>query len=217
MVVEPMSNSQKLNSLVTQLVSASDPEKVKQLYAQWADSYESDLDSFGYVAPLIGVNLLSQRVSDKSALLHDAGCGTGLVGKLLRELGYARLHGSDFSTDMLNKARVANHYIELQTMDFAERLPIASNTYGAAISIGVYTKRFNEHFLAEMVRIIRPSAWFVFSCRELYFDEVMQCVSDMLRGKAVVKADIQYDDYMVGQNASAYYFSLQKNKRSAEQ
>jgi len=205
-----MDKHQKLNEIVERLVSATDPEEVKRTYKAWADTYDGDLDSFGYVAPGIGVRLLSQRLSNKNALIHDAGCGTGLVGTLLNQLGYQQLHGSDFSSSMLEKASLTRCYTNLQSLDFGGPLDIASDTYDAVISIGVYTKRFDQHFISEMIRLLRPAGYFVFSCREQYFDEVMETVSSLLQNKSIKRMILEHDDYMTGQDASAYYICLEK-------
>jgi len=205
-----VANKQELNSIVNRLVNASDPEQIKRAYKQWADTYDDDLDSFGYVAPRIGVDRLVQQLHDKSALIHDAGCGTGLVGTLLHQLGYEQLHGSDFSTGMLEKAALTGCYTDLQTADFSAPVNIASNTYDAVISIGVYSKRFNNHFISEMVRITRPTGYFIFSCRELYFEEVMGSVSSLLKSHSIARVSVEFDEYMTGQNASAFYIGVEK-------
>lgn len=205
-----MDQKQKLNEIVNRLVSATDPDEVKRTYKEWADTYDSDLNSFGYVAPGVGVKLLSQRLGDKNALILDAGCGTGLVGALLSQLGYKQLHGADFSTSMLEKAALTGCYTNLQTQDFSSPVDISSNTYDAVISIGVYTKRFDQYFISEMVRITRPTGYIVFSCREMYVEEVVGSVSRLLKTKDVSTMEIKHDDYMTGQDASAFYISIEK-------
>lgn len=205
-----MDEKQKLNAIVNSLVNATDPQEVKSTYKAWADSYNKDLHAFGYVAPQIGVTLLSKQLKDKNALIHDAGCGTGLVGALLNELGYKQIHGSDFSPDMLDKASLAGHYTDLQNLDFSSPISIASQTYDAVISIGVYTKRFNQHFISEMMRITRPAGHFVFSCREIYYEEVMDSISSLLKACEIKRAFIEHDEYMTGQDVSAYYICIEK-------
>jgi len=206
-----MQDNNPLNAIVNRLVHSTDPDEVKSVYKEWAATYDSDLDGFGYIAPRIGVGLLAEHLSNKQSLIHDAGCGTGLVGALLHQHGYKRLHGSDFSTDMLQKAESTGCYGSLQNLDFSEPLDIDSGVYDAVISIGVYTKRFNIHFLPEMLRTLKPSGCMVFSCRELYFDEVMASVSAMFKAGVIVSVSIRLDDYMTGQDASAYYVHLVKS------
>jgi len=199
-----MDKNQKLDAIVNQLVGATDPDEVKSTYKAWADTYDGDLDSFGYVAPRIGVALLSRQLSDNNASIHDAGCGTGLVGSLLNQQGF------QLSTSMLEKAALTGHYSDLQTIDFSGPVDIPSDSYDAVISIGVYTKRFDKHFIPEMVRIIRPAGYFVFSCREQYFEEVSRAASMLLQSNTITRVLIEHDDYMKGQNASAYYFCIEK-------
>ncbi len=44
-------DKEQLDNLINKLVTATDPDEVVGLYAQWAEQYDSDLDEFGYVAP----------------------------------------------------------------------------------------------------------------------------------------------------------------------
>ena len=100
-----MNNDSHLNSLINRLVASTDSEETKMLYAEWADSYDGDLDGFGYVAPQLGTAMFAELLPQKDALIYDAGCGTGLVGHHLAQLGYSRIDGADFSPDMLAKAK----------------------------------------------------------------------------------------------------------------
>ena len=80
------------------------PEAVRQVYDDWAQTYDEDLDTLGYVAPQNAVALLADLLPDRESLILDAGCGTGLVGAYLQQAGYGRLHGSDYSPEMLAEA-----------------------------------------------------------------------------------------------------------------
>ena len=200
-----------LNTLINRLVHATDPNEVKALYRQWAESYDSDLDAFGYVAPQVGTSLLRECVPDHSAVVHDAGCGTGLVGKLLSSLGYQHIDGSDFSDDMLAQAKATDSYRQLQQADYSAPIEIPDGSYDAVISIGVYTKRFRQHFLTEMLRIIKPGSHLVFSARPLYFDEVAEQVKQLHIDEHIARSSVLHDDYLIGQNAKAFYLTLQKS------
>lgn len=205
-----MTDNDQLDTLVNRLVHASDPEEVKGLYRQWATTYDTDLDSFGYVAPRIGASLFSQSVPAKTAKIHDAGCGTGLVGTLLSSLGYRNIDGSDFSPDMLEQARATDCYKQLQQCDYTQAIDLPDNTYDGVISIGVYTKRFKQHFLSEILRTIKPGGCFLFSCRPLYYEEVAGRVTQLHVDGMIEQSSIKSDDYMVGQKAKAFYISLHK-------
>ena len=204
-----MSDNDELDTLINKLVHATDPEEVKALYRQWAESYDDDLDTFGYVAPQIGTALFSQLV-DKNANIHDAGCGTGQVGKLLAAHGYTKMDGSDCSEDMLKQAQTIDCYQHLVQLDYAGPIDLPDNAYDAVISIGVYTKRFKQFFLNEMLRIIKPGGHLLFSCRPVYFEEVADLVKQLHLDGNIHQSSVVDDDYMIGQKAKAFYVTLTK-------
>jgi len=205
-----MTDNEQLDSLINRLVHATDPDEVKGLYRQWAATYDTDLDAFGYVAPQVGTALFTQLIPEQNTIIHDAGCGTGLVGKLLANLGYKHIDGSDFSTDMLDQARDTNCYQLLQQADYSQQVDLPENSYDGVISIGVYTKRFRQHFLPQMLRIIKPGGYLVFSCRPVYFEEVASLVMQLHNDEKISWSAVQHDDYMIGQGARAFYVSLKK-------
>ena len=155
--------------------------------------------------------MFNQLISDRDALVHDAGCGTGLVGQLLTDLGFRCVDGSDFSTDMLKGAAEKGCYQQLLQADYTQTLEFSDNSYDAIISIGVYTKRFKQKFIDEMLRILKPGGYFLFTCRPLYFEEVADTVKELHTKERLKMSSVTLDDYMIGQNASAYYVVLQKS------
>lgn len=201
----------QLNDLINRLVNTNDQQEVRDLYKQWATSYDMDLGEFGYVAPQVGVSLFEKVVLDKAAQIHDAGCGTGQVGQLLTKMGYKYINGSDFSDDMLAVAAGAECYQSLTQADYTKPLEIASDHFDAIISIGVYTKRFKQLFIGEMLRTLKPGGWMVFSCRPMYFEEVVETVKACHIERSIAESSVVFDNYMLEQNASAYYVSLKKS------
>ena len=133
-----------------------------------------------------------------------------MVGKLLTELGYNHIDGSDFSPDMLEQAKDTGCYRALQKSDYSEAIEIPDSSYDSTISIGVYTKRFKQNFLREMLRITRPGGYLLFSCRPVYFAEIAEQVLQLHVDDTIDVSTVRKDDYMVGQRAVAYYISLQK-------
>ena len=202
----------ELNDLINRLVKTEDPEEVRQLYRQWSETYDRDLEDFGYVAPKIGTAILQQLVTDHGSLIHDAGCGTGQVGQLLSSSGYSNIHGSDFSEDMLGVAKSRDCYCSLVQADYSQPLQFKSESVNGIISIGVYRKSFKDVFISEMLRILKPGGCMVFSCRPVYFEEVSDSVKALHVDLRLSKSSVVFDDYMLGQKASAYYFSLHKPK-----
>ena len=210
-----MNTQSSVESIVQQLIHESNPSKVKRLYKKWSATYENDLASFGYVAPENALALFLKQITDRNALIHDAGCGTGLVGTKLKLAGYSNIDGSDFSTDMLQLAQQTQAYQQLSEIDFAMPTALKNNHYDAVISVGVYTKRFKNTFIPEMLRTLKPNGYFVFTARPLYFDEVNATLHELLKNGAIRNSYIEYNDYMTGQNACAYFIAVQKNSTAA--
>ena len=73
-------------------------QELTERYDTWAQDYEQDLDhAFGYVGPEPAVDVLVNYVSSEAKIL-DAGAGTGLVGEILHQRGYAHVEAMDMST-----------------------------------------------------------------------------------------------------------------------
>ena len=206
-----MNNDNQLNSLINRLIASTDSEETKMLYAEWADSYDGDLDNFGYVAPQLGSAIFAELLPRKDALIYDAGCGTGLVGFHLSQLGYHKIDGADFSPDMLGKAKQLAVYKQLMTADFCAPISTETNVYDGLISIGVYSSRFSEYFLPEMIRILKPSAPMVFSCRPHYFEGDVQIqLENLVASQKITELTVLEKSYMLAQNANAFYISFKK-------
>lgn len=112
----------------------ANPDKA-QHYDQWADTYESDVNSSGYEAPAHAVELLAKIVPTDTHII-EFGCGTGLVGGLLAEQGYQRVVGVDLSTGMLAKAQARRCYQSLRDHDLTQPL-LDDIRYDAGICVGV--------------------------------------------------------------------------------
>ena len=69
-----------------QLTSVEDARK---LYRDWARDYDADIaGALQFTGGADVARLLARFVPDVSASVIDIGCGTGLVGAEMRELGY---------------------------------------------------------------------------------------------------------------------------------
>lgn len=201
----------KLAQRIDLLVKSSSQSEVKSIYREWASHYDADLTEYGYIAPNRVAELLDTRLKNKQSLIYDAGCGTGRVGVLLHKKGFTRLHGGDFSPEMLAQAQNHSIYIQLDHADYTAPLDIADASYQAIVSVGVYTARFKTYFLSEMLRCLQPGGWFIFTCREMYFEnEVHSSLSELLDKGKIDHLEIALEPYMLGENSKAYYITLSK-------
>ena len=207
-----MSRTDKLESIVNRLVAASDPVEIRAAYADWAATYEDDLDFYGYLAPRTSVAMFHQALPDLSAEILDAGCGTGLVGGFLRDIGYTKIDGCDFSAEMRTLAEQTGHYRTLAHANFLDFLPqYADNSYDGITCIGVYSSSLHPKFLSELIRIVKPNGVVCLTCRPHYFasDVERQINQFSADGIATIEA-LTHQTYMAGQDADAAYIVLRK-------
>ena len=165
-----MANRREIHDRV---LNASTTDELAKAYNEWADNYDQDLiDEMGYVAPLIATQLFSDNVEDRSTIILDAGCGTGLVGEYLRRHGYKNIEGLDYSRAMLEKAGQKKIYRKLTQGDLTGSLDIASNTFDAVISVGTFTcGHVGPEALDELLRITKPGGHICFTVREQAWEE----------------------------------------------
>jgi 2-polyprenyl-3-methyl-5-hydroxy-6-metoxy-1,4-benzoquinol methylase len=181
-ILRPM-NDDKIS--VNEAVDAAlhldgDPVKLGSYYDNWASSYEDDMAEVSYSGPQIGVKLLKEFQAtgseklDFSARIIDAGCGTGLVGIALAELGYENIDGFDLSESMAQKARETKCYRRvLGNIDIMHAADtVAFQDYDALLCIGVFTLgHVPPQVMLPLVQLVRPGGLLVISTRNLYYDE----------------------------------------------
>lgn len=116
------------------------PEKIpgallQKLYSQRAASWDAKVNSGPYSyrgADLVASVLLTEQKTNSLDIL-DAGCGTGLVGFMLRERA-RRLDGVDMSQPMLDRAKEKGVYDTLVCGDMIELLNGSVESYDAIVS-----------------------------------------------------------------------------------
>lgn len=131
------------NPMATHLLAAATgqvaPERanegyVKQLFDDFAESFDENLTALRYRAPeLITDRLKREIVSDGSRDILDAGCGTGWCGPLLRPLA-RRLVGVDLSQGMVDKARARAVYDELLVQELSQYMRGRPNAFDVVAS-----------------------------------------------------------------------------------
>ncbi|MCP4614464.1 MAG: class I SAM-dependent methyltransferase [Planctomycetes bacterium] len=146
--------------------SSQDNSELAERYDEWAETYDSDLESdFGWIGPKYATQMLSRCVP-KEAMILDAGAGTGLVGYLLAELGYSNLIAMDLSEGMLDQARKRNVYKEFHQMVMGEKLDFDTDSFDAVVSVGVMTVgHAPASSLDELVRVTKSGGTIVFTLR----------------------------------------------------
>ncbi|MGI9479016.1 MAG: class I SAM-dependent DNA methyltransferase [Hyphomicrobiaceae bacterium] len=114
-------------------------EKTHAYYSQWAKTYDQELIGNGYASPARTAQAMAGAVEDVGAALLDVGCGTGLSGEALKDVGFTVLDGSDFSPEMLALAATKNVYRDLKQSDLAQPIPAQPGEYANVTAVGVFS------------------------------------------------------------------------------
>jgi predicted TPR repeat methyltransferase len=160
-----------LNELSTSVDNGEvDSGAIAQYYDQWAAAYDGNLRDWDYQAPKVGVDLLHQGVPLDAKVL-DAGCGTGLSGLALQDLGYQHITGVDISQASIDLAKQTSAYEELAQVDMQSlQLPYEANEFAGLQCVGVLTYvPDTDGILREFCRVVRPGGLVVFTQRDDLF------------------------------------------------
>lgn len=164
-------NDPRRDKRLQDVYSARSDEELAGSYDEWAQDYEDDMLSLGYAIPAVAAGLVGRHVPPSGSVL-DAGAGTGLFGEILRVLGYGDLVGIDISERMLDKAERKGAYRALHRMVLGEPLGFGSDSFSAAVSVGVFTTNHAPpEALDELVRVVEPGGWVIFSVRDDVYRE----------------------------------------------
>jgi len=152
--------------------SSRNNKELEERYNQWAKDYDSDLKKdFAYRAPRVAAEYFAKYVPTEARIL-DAGAGTGLVGKVLTEMGYDNLIAMDMSQGMLEEARKKNVYRQLCRMVMGEKLDFDTDSFDAVICVGTLTLgHAPASSLNELVRITKPTGHIVYTLRPDIYEE----------------------------------------------
>jgi predicted TPR repeat methyltransferase len=153
-----VTDSDKIDARLSRVYA--NPDDKQALFDDWAPTYDHDLvNELGYVADAEACRRLEALVPDRRARILDAGCGTGLVGRRLRQAGYSDIHGSDYAPKMLQQARASGAYISLTQHDLTR--PIETDRpYDAAIAVGVFAfSGLSAEHLVNITACLKPGAF----------------------------------------------------------
>jgi len=142
---------------------AADAADLAGRYDAWADAYDHDLldgEDYGSVIARV-VDAMLRHVPAEARVL-ELGCGSGLVGKALREQGYIRLEGLDLSPGMLERARQTGAYRSLRIADLNAGIPEDAAVFDAVLAVGTLTY-LEPTVLAEIHRVLVPRGQFAFT------------------------------------------------------
>jgi len=156
------------NKTLDKVYTAENHTQLMDAYKDWAVDYDIDtVGRFGYVAHIVTATALERQLPQKKSRILDAGCGTGLVGEVLKKMGYASMDALDYSKEMLDEAEKKQIYDKLIQADLSKSLDIADKVYDAVVCAGTFTYgHVDAGAFNELIRITRPGGVIIFTIRE---------------------------------------------------
>lgn len=209
-----MSNENKQSHIeaLQKKIENDSVEAVRQVYDDWAGKYDSDLRELGYVAPREATAVLADMLAHRESLILDGGCGTGLVGHYLQQQGFKRLHGCDYSTEMLRGAGQTGYYQWLGVVDMTQLFPLESNSYDVSLCVGVLGPRLPAvPMIPELVRVVKPGGLLLTVIREEWYEARLgAAVAELVEAGDVEVVREEIRPYLVQGDVNGRYVFLRK-------
>lgn len=148
-------------------------EDAKRMYDRWAEVYDEDLNNGRYQQPIRCAKALREQVSDLKIKILDVGCGTGLSGLALTEIGFQHIDGCDLSTGMLEKAAKLEIYKRLFSCNLNEPPIDAKNEeYDAVTAVGVFSfGHIMPEAVDELLRVTKNNGIIIIGLNDHYYNE----------------------------------------------
>jgi len=165
-------NTKNMHPTVFSALHTNSKEELGELYQSWARRYDADvLNKIGYIGHIVSTELLLRHLPETDARILDAGCGTGLVGEILKCKGFDDVVGIDFSPSMLDQAAEKGVYRSLELADLTQDFAFDDNAFDAIICAGTFTcGHIGPDALIEMVRVCKIGGYISFTVREHEWD-----------------------------------------------
>jgi predicted TPR repeat methyltransferase len=140
---------------------------VEALFDQYADGFDASLvGRLGYRVPALLSEAIHMPAGRDFRLALDLGCGTGLMGELLRPT-VARLEGFDISARMLAKARARRLYDRLEKADLQDfRYAGGRPDLVTAADVFMYVGAL-DRVVKTVAGLLAPDGLFAFSVEKL--------------------------------------------------
>ena len=204
-------------SQLARAYALNDVSATRSLYDEWASTYDKEMAEAtqDYVGPALASTYTLKCVgvdNISKARILDAGCGTGLVGVHLAKLGAKNVDGIDLSPGMLDIARRAGVYQELETADLTKPLSHKDGQYQAVVCIGTFTQgHVGPSAFDEFVRVVEKCGYIISTVLGSIWSSggYEAKVASLAEDGKVKVLSAELEDYRRGAGVQAYMVVLQ--------
>ena len=202
---------------VLRSTSAKSAEENKNVYNEWAETYDQDLNSPDqeYVAPTLVAQAVLAANGNIAGEILDAGCGTGLSGVALAQAGAKTIDGIDLTPAMLKVAEKTGVYRHLAPADLSKEIPKTSDaSYYVVTCVGTLTYGHVGPVpaLREFVRVTKGGGIVVATVLDtIWEDGGYKAEVDKLEGEGLVEiVGAESQEYRKGAGVRARILVLKK-------
>ncbi|XP_074528085.1 methyltransferase-like protein 27 [Halichoeres trimaculatus] len=139
------------------------------LYNTWAENYEKDLVVLDYRAPSHVADIISSHFTGdrEAAVVLDVACGTGLVAKTMKQIGFKHFVGIDGSQCMLEVAEKKGLYEELKLcVLLKEPIPVQKGSFDVVVMCGaLVVDHVGVSVVRELADVCKPGGLVCMTCR----------------------------------------------------
>lgn len=184
-----------------------------EFYDDWADSYDEELVSLGYVTPQRCAAALISVGVDPSQPILDIGCGTGVSGAALAEAGFSVIDGVDPSSQMLARAKAKGLYRAVAEIDPLAPLTAPSEAYANAMAAGVLSPGLAPpETLDQILEFLPRGGRVAFSLNDHAIADGAHIgrLNDLIDGGWGVLEFKEYGEHIPGNDMKSYVYVLKK-------
>jgi len=187
-------------------------EDINNLYDDWAETYDVEVKENGYVSPARLASALKSFLA-LDALIYDVGCGTGLSGVALKEMGFLNIHGSEINPNMLKKAQLSGAYQSLKIGDISNPFPDKVGAYDAIVAVGVIgAGAAPAQLMSEALNALSPGGYLAFSLNDAAMAQksCQEELNNILENGLATELFSEYGPHLSSINVGSTIYILKK-------
>ena len=204
----------KNRNFFNEVYNVSTADEQFNLYSDWAQRYDQDVISNGYVTPKRCAEALLSVVDDLNVNVLDVGCGTGVSGQAFRKAGFVNITGVDINPAMIQVATQKKIYKLVELGTIKNPLPPYASQFEVIAAVGVIGAGAAPLSLMEHIVDTLPAKGLMvisFNDHTLENPSYEERIEKyLLSGELTIRYK-DYGDHMVSLNLGSMIYILQKS------